>query len=327
MYNYTEIKSIHFEITSKCQAKCPMCPRRPFGGVLNPYITLDEISIEQFKDWFPKDFIKQLDRFFMCGNLGDPIIAKDTLKIFQYLKSINSNISLSMITNGSARTASWWKEIASLKVQVVFGIDGLNDTHHLYRIGTDFDRILKNAKSFIEAGGEAIWDMLVFKHNEHQVEKCRSLSQSLGFKDFRVKHTSRFKDKKLEVVNEQGSLVNIIYPTDKSIGMIDKVENAVQETLPNINCKAKISKEIYVSANGSISPCCWLDVDWFPPTSASKIDYIEKIGRFPNLKNQSLEEIFDCGFFSNIQKCWGSTGLKECSKQCGSFDKQREQYE
>lgn len=327
MYNYTEIKSIHFEITSKCQAKCPMCPRRPFGGVLNPHITLDEISIEQFKDWFPKDFIKQLDRFFMCGNLGDPIVAKDTLKIFQYLKSINSNISLTMITNGSAKSVSWWKELASLKVRVVFGIDGLEDTHQLYRIGTDFNKIIKNAKSFIEAGGDASWDMLVFKHNEHQVEKCRSLSRSLGFKEFRVKHTSRFKDNKLEIINEHDDVVNIIYPTEKSSSMINKVESAIQENLPNIKCKAKDSAEIYVSATGAVSPCCWLDVKWFRSTSISKIDYIDKIGKFPNLKNQSLQEIFNSGFFNKIQKCWGTTGLKECSKQCGSFDKQREQYE
>ena len=32
MYNYSEIKDVHLEITSKCQATCPMCPTRIGGG-------------------------------------------------------------------------------------------------------------------------------------------------------------------------------------------------------------------------------------------------------------------------------------------------------
>ena len=80
MYNLKDIKDVHFEITSKCQAKCPMCPRRIAGGPLNPFIKLDEVSLETFKKWFPESFIKQLNSMFMCGNLGDPIISKDTLE-------------------------------------------------------------------------------------------------------------------------------------------------------------------------------------------------------------------------------------------------------
>jgi len=44
MYKLTDIKDVHLEITSKCQAKCPMCPRRIQGGPLNPFIHLDEIT-------------------------------------------------------------------------------------------------------------------------------------------------------------------------------------------------------------------------------------------------------------------------------------------
>ena len=51
-----------------------------------------------------------------------------------------------------------------------------------------------------------------------------------------------------------------------------------------------------------------------------------KIKRFPNLHDASLREIFDSGFFSTISNCWTTTGLKECSKQCGTFDKLNEQF-
>jgi len=118
MYNYTEIKDVHLEITSKCQARCPMCPRRIGGGPLNPLIHLVEINLDTFKKWFPTEFLIQLDSLFMCGNLGDPIIAQDTLEIYQYIRSINPKIRLAMHTNGSARDINWWEELAKEKVKI-----------------------------------------------------------------------------------------------------------------------------------------------------------------------------------------------------------------
>ncbi len=326
MYNITDIRSMHFEVTSKCQAKCPMCPRRINGGKLNPNLILDEITLEKFVQWFDIDFVKQLDSFYMCGNLGDPIVAKDTLEIFQYLRTHNPKMSLRMHTNGSAKLIQWWKNLAEQKVTVIFGIDGLADTHSKYRINTDWNKIIANAQAFISNGGDARWDMIIFKHNEHQIDECRILSKQLGFKEFSIKHTSRFKDDKFDVLDDDNNVIDTLYPTSKSKSMINKVKKAQQEVLPVISCKAKNQSELYVSATGSISPCCWLDLEWWPEQSFNKNDYLEKIKEFPNLTNNSLKEIFDSGYFSKISNCWITTGLKECSKQCGSFDKLNEQF-
>jgi MoaA/NifB/PqqE/SkfB family radical SAM enzyme len=134
MYNYKQVKTIHLEITSRCQASCPMCLRNIQGGLENPWLEIGEITLEDFKEWLPVEFIRQLDRLYMCGNTGDPIVAKDTLEIFKYLRKINPTIQLSMNTNGSAKSLSWWKELADTDVEVRVGIDGLADTHHLYRM-------------------------------------------------------------------------------------------------------------------------------------------------------------------------------------------------
>ena len=321
MYRYQDIKDIHLEITSKCQAKCPMCPRRISGGPLNPFIKLDEITLDVFKKWFELDFIKQLDSLFMCGNLGDPIISKDTLEIYQYLREANPNIRLAMHTNGSARDPEWWQRLAQLKVKVTFGIDGLADTHHLYRISTDFNKIIENARAFITAGGVAKWHMLVFAHNEHQIEEARTMSKQMGFVDFSIKHTSRFKQDYLQVIDDAGRPTHRIKPTQTSLDMIPLAEAAQKEVKPHIVCKAQKFKQLYVSACGNVSPCCWLDMEWIPPMQESRIDYMEKISEFPNLHRKTLKEVFDGGFFSKIEAQWGTVGLKECTKQCGSFDK------
>ena len=43
-----------------------------------------------FKRYYHPNSFKQLDRLYMCGNFGDPIIASDTLEVFQYLREQNS---------------------------------------------------------------------------------------------------------------------------------------------------------------------------------------------------------------------------------------------
>jgi hypothetical protein len=91
-------------------------------------------------------------------------------------------------------------------------------------------------------------------------------------------------------------------------------------------CKAQKYKQLYVSACGNVSPCCWLDMEWIPPMQESRVDYMEKISKFPNLHRETLKEIFDGGFFSKIEAQWGTVGLKECTKQCGSFDKLGAQF-
>lgn len=326
MYNLKDIRNVHLELTSKCQARCPMCPRRINGGIMNPLISLNEITLEQFINWFPVEFIEQLDSLFMCGNLGDPIIAQDCLKIFQYLRETNSNIRLSMHTNGSARSKEFWQGLARADVRITFGIDGLEDTHALYRIGTDFDKIITNAKDFIQAGGTAEWHMLVFKHNEHQVSDCQQLATKVGFKHFHSKHTSRFTESKWHVLNDNGKTTHILYPSERSKEMTHKVKDAIG-SITEIQCKAKKQKQIYVSADGTISPCCWLDFSWVLPKHDNRIDYMDAIGIFPNLNTNSLSEIFANGYFEQIENTWAVKPLTECSKQCGKFDKLGAQFE
>ncbi len=80
MYLLNDITTVHLEITNKCQASCPMCARNLQGGVDNPFMDLNEITLEQFTEWFKPECIKQLTKLYMCGNLGDPIIATDTIE-------------------------------------------------------------------------------------------------------------------------------------------------------------------------------------------------------------------------------------------------------
>lgn len=326
MYSLSDINQVHLEVTNKCQARCPMCPRRTQGGPINPNLILDEITLDTFKSWFSIDFLKQINNLFMCGNYGDPIIAKDCLEIFEYIKEINPNIYTSMHTNGSARDTAFWIKASRVVDRIVFGIDGLSDTHGRYRINTDFDTIIKNAKIYIENGGKAEWHMLVFKHNEHQTGACQHMADMMGFVKFSTKHTSRFRNDKLAVLNDNNEIVDTLYPTNSSIELTSKVKQSIIEINPTISCKAQTSKSIYVSANGDVTPCCWLENKYINYANPMRQDYMEKIGYHPNLHETNLDDIFTSEYFIKIAGSWGTDPIKECQKQCGSFDKLNMQF-
>jgi len=192
-----------------------MCARNLSGGATNPNLPLVELSLDDIKKILLPEFVARLDQIYACGNYGDPIVARDCLGIFSYLRDCNPELNLCMHSNGSARRTDWWRQLAEiLKIgphYVRFGIDGLKDTNHLYRRGTRWETIMQNAQTFIDAGGRAEWDFLVFRHNEHQVESARKLADEMGFAKFYVRKTGRFKkndsletSERFEVLNKQG---------------------------------------------------------------------------------------------------------------------------
>ena len=195
MYKADEITTVHLEVTEKCNASCPQCARNINGGEVNPQLHDAELSLDDVKTILKPEFIKQLKRLYMCGNYGDPISARDTLEIFEYIRSHNAKMQLSFHTNASAKTPEWWSKLPLAMGKshyVVFSVDGLEDTNHLYRQGTVWKKIMENARAFIAAGGRARWDYIVFGHNEHQVEEARALAESMGFEKFNIKKSNRF---------------------------------------------------------------------------------------------------------------------------------------
>src|SRR5215469_2752877 len=129
MYEADGIRCVHLEITTKCNAQCPQCPRNVNGGVVNPNLPLTELRLQDIRTIFPANFVKQLQLIYMCGNYGDAIVARDTLEAFQYFRAVNPSIKLKLHTNGSGRDRDWWTELAHTVNTCVFAIDGLRDTN------------------------------------------------------------------------------------------------------------------------------------------------------------------------------------------------------
>jgi MoaA/NifB/PqqE/SkfB family radical SAM enzyme len=347
MYNYQDIKQIHLEVTQKCQASCPMCDRNQNGGALNPHINLSELSLDDCKKIFEPEFIAQLDSMYMCGNLGDPIVAEDTLEIFQYFREHNPNMWLSMNTNAGARDEEWWKRLAQIFAKmgaVIFSVDGLADTNHIYRQGVNWQHVERAMHSFISAGGRARWDFLIFEHNQHQVEQAEALSKEWGFEKFIAKKTGRFvttnsaaKDQH-QAVNRKGEkTAELKKPDEKYLNRaLTKQEQIIAKygSMDNyydvvpINCKVKDAGNLFISAEGLALPCCWtagrMYKWWHADPRIEQIwNYIDSSGGKDKLDARNgLEKVFATGIFDAIENSWSVKGcsngkLKVCSMKCG----------
>jgi MoaA/NifB/PqqE/SkfB family radical SAM enzyme len=190
-------KFLHIELSTFCNAACPMCPRYYEGtDVVRPDLNLTQITLDKFKNYFPVDVIKQFTRILYCGTMGDPLMAKDCYDIFEYVHQLNPNCNQTVHTNGGIRNSEFWTNMGNLfkhdKMKLVFSIDGLEDTNHLYRRNVDWNILINNVKTFINAGGNATWEFLVFRHNEHQIEQAKELAYNMGFKLFLPKRAFGF---------------------------------------------------------------------------------------------------------------------------------------
>jgi len=233
------IRVLHLEPTDVCQAACPLCARETdinFDKRGRHHLTVDQI-----RQHFSDRVLGNLDKVFMCGNYGDPAAGYYTQDIYKWFRKLNPNIVLGMNSNGAVQNTFWWHALGQLFSQtqdyVVFSIDGLEDTNSVYRKNVDWQKLMANAEAYISAGGSAHWDMLVYRHNQHQVDACEKLARDLGFQWFRAKVSKRpFTDRLLAPVGW----------------------NLPAASQGKIACHALAEKSAYIDAQGRLSPCCWL---------------------------------------------------------------------
>jgi hypothetical protein len=300
--------------------------------------------------------LKQIKRYYFCGNFGDPMMNNDLIEMIEYSVAVNPELNIRVHTNGGARNSEWWSRLAkALPVNhlVTFALDGLNDTHSLYRVGTTYDAVLRNAKTFIDSGGNSEWVYIKFKHNEHQTESARQIAMDMGFKEFTVKNSSRFMiEPKVNVVDRHGNFTHSIEPaTDTPMKFIDlRTIESFSEIVKDsvIDCKVKNDKEVYIDAHRNLYPCCHTasipymreringfhsdKIKEITDTMMSQhIDMIKTIGEVNTLL-RTVEDIIDSTEYQSMwDEYWTTKKLLICARTCGvskkiEFSLPREQW-
>lgn len=346
MYEVENVKRLHIELSSRCNASCPACSRNYSGGPVADDLELTELSLNDIKRMVPVEIAKNLIGINFCGNVGDPGMAPDLIPILEYFREHSPKIVQQIRTNGGMRNEKFWTALGEFykkqppardnhlfsKAGVVFSVDGLEDTNHIYRRGVIWDKLIRNMRAYSATGAFAVWEWLLFEHNEHQVEEARALAKELGF-EFIVKNPLGFGEYEdslsgMNVYGKDGDYEYTIWPTKytghrKEPVFGKKVDFTYKDrlTIPilpefskeleknsTIVCKSiehSNSKEIYISANGYMLPCCFLGgVFGQFHSSYSRYQFNKMITDYGlevfNLKNQSMLDIIQGDDFSKF---------------------------
>lgn len=331
MYKIEDISHIHLEISSRCNASCPLCPRNFYGYPFNDGYIERDLTLSEVKKIFSPVFIKQLHTLYVNGNFGDLVMNPESEEIIEYFRACSDKIEILISTNGGARNEKFWKKLAELKTKIYFCIDGLEDTHSLYRQNTLYSTVIKNAKTFIDNGGYAIWKMISFDHNKHQHNQAKLLSKNFGFRQFLIINDGR---NTAPVFTTDGRLSHVIgnpVETDfKKLYTIRTTDDVLLEDITPgkkvspIKCYVKQQKSIYVSSTGDVYPCCYLGFspksyghgNYHQATNFQFSDWIQE----NNALTYSLEHCIQ--WFSKIEKSWNIDSFEKgrlviCNDVCG----------
>lgn len=267
MFKFNELSEVQIEITNKCQASCPMCSRNVRGGLTNERLKDAEWTLDAYKTIFNTETLLVLKHIIYCGCYGDPMLHNNMIDMIEYSLSVNPKLKISVNTNGGARNTDWWIRLGTVLKDanhvVVFGIDGLENTHHLYRIGTTYERVIANAQALISTGANVHWQFILFEHNEHQVDEARKRSVELGFNNFTLIDTYRFViTDEFDVYDRNNHITHTLKKSKQSNikeFKIDWIKN-YKEILNNtvVDCEAKRIKGIYIDVFYHLYPCCYI---------------------------------------------------------------------
>lgn len=284
--NVLQMKRLQIESTSFCNAQCPSCERAkyPYDDLIyNRPLNTHYISLNQIKSWFSFKNYRNLDQIHFCGNIDEPTLNPDILSILEYIsKNTIDSAKIFVSTNGGTKTVKFWQKLAKIpKVITVFGIDGLEDTNHVYRVNVKWEKLQRNYLTYLNSGGTGAWQFIVFEHNEHQIEEAREKSIKDGFLTF------------IEVNSRRSNLQTPEVKIDRR-----KSKSCIQ-------CKATYDNKdlgigFYIDVRGNVWPCCWMATTEESNNVAKLMG--NKHGHFlaHNLNYDTLENIVSGEFFAEL---------------------------
>lgn len=300
----TQIRQLTTELTFRCNAACPACHRqKPLRIDLND--KKYTISLDNFKKLFYPELLKNLEWVVLNGNFGDSIMNKEFRQIISYIKSYD--VRLNIHTNAGIHNKDYWIDVGNIltsKDIINIDLDGLEDTHSIYRVNTKFINVFNNAKTLISTNRPQVhWKYIVFQHNKHQVEQARELAKKEGFTTFSTVKTSR----------------NFSVP--KNSDYIHSKKTDKFEAAPNkIHCVWDSWNKWYISPEGLVFRCCWTGGHYYDKNN-SRFYYPPDFETKFNGLNIPIEKILKYSYWNKLSNYLSGydRSFSLCKSQCGKL--------
>ena len=241
--------SISFEPTTSCNLRCPECPSglraftRPTGMLENKFF---KDSITQLK----KE-LHYLTFYFQ----GEPYLNPKFLDMVKFAH--DNKIYTATSTNAHYLKPDIAKKtIESGLDRLIISIDGTSqETYQSYRVGGKLEKVIEGAKNIIAAKKDmnstkpfVIFQFLVVKPNEHQIDDVLKLGKDIGVDEVRLKTA--------QVYNyENGN--ELIPSIDKYSRYYQKKDGTWGVKNKMINSCWRMWQGCVITWNGGVVPCCF----------------------------------------------------------------------
>lgn len=339
----------HFEVSAKCTLKCPRCPRNDTVPV--PWLN-KELDLAFFQRVLTPDLLRhQVQRITMCGDIGDPIYASQYLEILEYIKSVNPDIHVYTITNGSYRHRDWWEKLARICNEydtINFSVDGYDHhSNNLYRINSDWQSIMMGMDIMCKQSPAFVyWAAIVFAFNQDQLDSMQQQARDMGCDGFQITKSTKFGSK---YGSSYGALDDPLEPKPEWVSTSHRYERSLRiltdrkppterymatnqqrfhEVAQNYNTVIRPmccigNRGLYVSADGVLHPCSWVSFPYVSMSTARKTinfrDSFHQVHRDRlNLRARTLQDVLDDEVWSALfdsfdrsDKAW-----VECEQKC-----------
>ena len=158
-------KGINLDITHRCTLECPKCLRRSV-----PTNNLGDLSLDSFKK-----IISHFDQIEFCGQISDPIFHPQFIEFLELTKDKRVFVH----TAASHKPMDWYRDafLANKNATWQFGIDGLPQDSHKYRINQNGEYLFNVMKTGVELGNDIRWQYIIFKYNENDIPEAIDLAQ------------------------------------------------------------------------------------------------------------------------------------------------------
>lgn len=180
-----KFKIIRVELSSRCQLKCPSCPK-----VIGYYDDIGEgvMSLRHFKKIVEKNpSIKCIE----VSNFGEIFLNPDIDEIleYSYMKKIKltalNGVNLNFIKDSTLEKLVKYK-FRKLSVS----IDGADqETYSIYRKGGDFNKVIRNIEKlnyyknkYNSKYPKLHWQYILFGHNQNQLQLAKKYAKKLNMK-------------------------------------------------------------------------------------------------------------------------------------------------
>lgn len=320
------ISKIEIDCTSFCNAFCGACDRNVFGGETVKGLTQNHLPLDLWQKLIDDPIIDQVNEIIFNGNFGDFSMHPNFIEMMEMLASRNTHVYLNLNTNGGARNTQFWHNLAVVlnkfdKHDIKFGIDGLEETHSIYRRGIDWKKRIENLKSFNDAGGNSIWKCIVFDYNKHQLDEISRLSQELGCMAFQtnrnrsnplyMKSYKNFQEEQLTSPNQEE--FKEYYMRKDIFRHHVRTPKATADTpVGDVKCPYAQEGMIQIDPWGNIWPCCYISgrqID--KKTNFNYSKYTEN-----TIQKQSLTEIVNY-FANDLYPAWKKQNIDICNNCAG----------